>query len=223
MTTATGFCPCCDGSVESFLPFGVRPRPNARCPRCGALERHRLLTLFLRSGAVTWRPNPRVLHIAPEASLKRALQRVSGIRYVPADLNPSHGVRLDITALPFGSASLDALVCNHVLEHVPDDRQGMREFRRVLRRGGWAILQSPVDKDRADTFEDATVVDPADRERLFGQWDHVRVYGRDYADRLRGAGFDVRVVLPSDWMADMDAATIARLGLRPAPIYLCYA
>jgi SAM-dependent methyltransferase len=202
MTTATGFCPCCDGSVESFLPFGVRPRPNARCPRCGALERHRLLTLFLRSGA---------------------LQRVSGIRYVPADLNPSHGVRLDITALPFGSASLDALVCNHVLEHVPDDRQGMREFRRVLRRGGWAILQSPVDKDRADTFEDATVVDPADRERLFGQWDHVRVYGRDYADRLRGAGFDVRVVLPSDWMADMDAATIARLGLRPAPIYLCYA
>lgn len=223
MIASARHCPCCDQPVAAFLPFGVRPRDNARCPHCGALERHRLLTLFLRGGAVPWRRGARLLHVAPEPALRRLFQRVPDVTYLPADLDPTHGIRLDVTALPFADGSLDAIVCNHVLEHVPDDRLAMREFRRTLRAGGWAVLQSPVDRGRTDTFEDATVTAPAERERVFGQWDHVRVYGTDYATRMAEAGLHVQVLQPREAIPGLDAATIQCFGLRPEPIYLCRA
>lgn len=214
------YCPCCATESASFLPFGVRPRPNARCPQCGALERHRLLWLFLRRDPSWCRAGMRLLHIAPEPVLRRLFETIEGVTYIAADLAPTHGIRLDITALPFDVASIDAIVCNHVLEHVPDDRRAMREFRRVLRPDGWAILQSPIDGRRAETFEDPSVIDPTERERLFGQYDHVRVYGRDYGRRLEAAGF---VVDPVDAISGIDAHGIARQGLRPERLYFCTA
>jgi SAM-dependent methyltransferase len=214
------YCPCCETESPSFLPFGVRPRPNARCPKCGALERHRLLWLYLRNQPGRLWPGMRLLHVAPEPVLRRLFETVPGIAYVAADLHAAHGVRLDITALPMGDASVDAIVCNHVLEHVPDDRRAMREFRRVLRPGGWAILQSPIDGRRAETYEDARVTSPAERERVFGQFDHVRVYGRDYGRRLEDAGFVVDAI---DALESLEAELVVRQGLRPERVYLCQA
>jgi SAM-dependent methyltransferase len=214
------YCPCCETESEAFLPFGVRARPQARCPRCGALERHRLLWLFLRADGHLLRPGIRLLHVAPEPVLGRLLRTTPHIRYIAADLAPSAGVRLDLTALPIASGALDAVVCNHVLEHVPDDRRAMQEIRRALRPGGWAILQAPLDPHRATTFEDPAVTEPADRERLFGQHDHVRMYGRDYVDRLEAAGFAVDVERFAYRLTDDQ---VRRCGLRLEAIHLCRA
>lgn len=212
-------CPCCRTDAPAFLPFGIGiERPNARCPRCGSLERHRLLWLFLQRRPALQRPALRLLHVAPEPVLRRLFAAIPGVHYIPADLDARDGVRLDITRLPLPDASLDAVVCNHVLEHVPDDRQAMREFRRVLRPGGWAILQSPVDARRAQTYENPDVLTPEDRLHHFGQADHVRVYGDDYPVRLREAGFSVEVV---DEVRALPSGAAAMLGLRREPVYMC--
>jgi SAM-dependent methyltransferase len=205
-------CPCCGGRFRAFAPRGRRP--GAACPRCGALERHRLLALWLREHGSLGREVRDVLHLAPEPGLRRALLAVPGVRWTGGDLEPDDpGVEaMDVSALPFEDATFDLVLCSHVLEHVPDDARAMRELRRVLRPGGRAILQQPVDEAAARTREDPGSP-PAERLRAFGQEDHVRVYGRDFADRLRSAGFAVEV----DRCLDaLDEPTIARHGLRPA-------
>jgi SAM-dependent methyltransferase len=161
----------------------------------------------------------RVLHIAPEPSLRRLLGRPN-VAYTSVDLFSEFAdVRTDVCQLPFGEGSFDALLCNHVLEHVPDDHAALTELRRVLRPRGWALLQSPVDATRASTFEDPSVVSPTERERLFGKDDHVRVYGRDYADRLRNAGFDVYV---EEYARELGPELCRRYGLLPdEDIYHC--
>ena len=111
----------------------------------------------------------------------------------------------------FDECTFDVVVCNHVLEHVPEDRKAMRELQRILKPGGWAVLLVPFDQDRAVTYEDWAIVDPDERERAFGQFDHVRVYGRDYVDRLSDAGFEVSVVRYGD---ELDEQTVALHGLR---------
>ncbi|HEX7085346.1 MAG TPA: class I SAM-dependent methyltransferase [Vicinamibacterales bacterium] len=211
-------CPCCGHEASAFLPFGRIPRTNAQCPDCGALERHRLLALLfdrrpsLLAGART------VLHVAPERPLTRRLARPGAV-YVTCDLMaPGVSVRLDLTRLPFADRTFDAVLCNHVLEHVPDDRRAMAELRRVLRPSGWAILQSPVDSRLERTLEDPTVTDPAERERLFGQKDHVRQYGRDYAARLQDAGFALELI-PFGVLAD--AMDTRRHALLPEHVHLC--
>jgi predicted SAM-dependent methyltransferase len=139
---------------------------------------------------------------------------------VTADIVPGNAmVVADITAIPFAAATFDVLLCNHVLEHVSNDRQAMRELYRVLKPGGWAVLQSPVDKRRAQTFEDSTIISPQDRERLFGQRDHVRVYGRDYKERLESAGFAVTIVDYSEQVGKMRIEECA-LG-TDLDIYVC--
>ena len=185
-------CPICGGRFRTFLPFGVVRRENAQCPACGALERHRLLWMWLERRTDLFRAPHTLLHVAPEALLARRLAETPGLRYVSADLeSPRARLRADATRLPFRDGSFDVILGLHVLEHVPDDAAAMRELRRVLAPGGWAVLQSPVDIARAATFEDWSVTDPAARERVFGQRDHVRIYGADYEDRLRAAGFAV--------------------------------
>jgi SAM-dependent methyltransferase len=205
-------CPCCGARLSEFAPRGDRPR--AACPRCGALERHRLLWLWLREHGELGGDVRDVLHLAPEPGLRRALRAVDGVNWVGGDLAPGDaGVRaMDLAALPFPDGAFDLVLCSHVLEHVPDDARAMRELRRVLRPGGRAVLQQRVDEGAPHTREDPSL-GPGERLRAFGQEDHVRVYGRDLADRLRAAGFVAHV---DRYLEQLDEATIARHGLRPA-------
>jgi predicted SAM-dependent methyltransferase len=117
--------------------------------------------------------------------------------YLTADLeSPLAAMHFDVQHIPLGDASVDVVICNHLFEHVEDDRRAMRELYRVMRPGGWGIMMVPEDRSRATTFEDDTITDAAERTRLFGQYDHRRLYGRDYDDRLREAGFEVERLSP---------------------------
>lgn len=192
-------CPLCGCRRRKFLPYGyVTQRDNALCPNCLALERHRTLWLWLLResdigrGAVAL---PRLLHVAPEVALMRKFSRIYAKQpadYVTADLeSPLADLHFDIQHIPLEDESFDVVICNHIMEHVEDDRLAMREILRILRKGGWGVILSPVDLQRDKTFEDDTITDEAERTRIFGQYDHRRIYGRDYAERLREAGFEV--------------------------------
>lgn len=187
------------------------------------MERDRLLWLFLDRRPELLAGADSILHVAPERALQGRL-RAAASRYVTGDLDGAFGeLRLDVTALPFDDASFDAIVCNHVLEHVPDDARAMRELRRVLRSDGWAILLVP-DVEAPATLEDPSARTAADRLRLYGQEDHVRRYGWDYLDRLRAAGFEPEVV---DLTDELDPAVVRRARLEKfgavEPIFLCRA
>lgn len=203
-------CPCCGGTFSRFIPH--RGRSRAKCPRCGALERHRLLWLFLERETDLFENPGAMLHIAPEYGFYRRLSRTPGLLYVSGDAGPALADRrLDVMDLPFEAGSFDCVMCNHVLEHVEDDRRAIAEIHRVLRPGGWAILTCPVDRRRATTLEDPTARTPQERHRAFGQGDHLRLYGRDFRDRLAAAGFAVRV---EPYLERFDERSIARMGLR---------
>jgi len=205
-------CPCCGGSSSRFLDVGS-PSRRAACPRCNSLERQRLLYLYLRERTSLFKDRLRVLHVAPEDCLQPQLARRANLDYLSADLAAGSAMAaIDITSIASHDAAFDVILCSHVLEHVIDDRRAMRELYRVLRPGGWAILQVPMDPARAATFEDSSVTGAADRERLFGQWDHVRVYGRDYPARLREAGFEVAAI---PFAAELDPEQVRRCGLDP--------
>jgi SAM-dependent methyltransferase len=185
-------CPICGGHFRKLRPFGRVRRADALCPRCGSLERMRALWLFIASRPELTKAGSRVLHVAPDEGLRARLERLPGLDYVTGDLlRHDVDVRLDITAMPFEDGRFDLVVCSHVLEHVPDDRLAMREIARVLRPGGSAVLMVPLEPEREWTFEDPTVTDAKRREELFNQDDHVRIYGRDFDDRLREAGLEV--------------------------------
>lgn len=192
-------CPLCGCRRRKFLPYGyVSPRENALCPNCLALERHRLLWLWLLNesdigrGAVSL---PRLLHIAPEVALMRKFRKMyssSPERYVTADLeSPLADLHFDVQHIPLEAESFDAIICNHIMEHVEDDRLALKELYRILRPNGWGVILSPVELEREHTFEDDSIVDEQERTRIFGQYDHRRIYGRDYATRLAEAGFEV--------------------------------
>lgn len=217
-------CPVCGGRFRKFMPYGyVRSRSNALCPRCLSLERHRLLWLYLVRETDLLRTFPRTLHIAPEVCIMRHLQpHFAGHpgQYVTADLeSPLADLHFDVQRIPLPDASFDAVICNHLLEHVANDRRALGELHRILRPGGWGILLSPVDPGRTATFEDDTVTDPAERTRLFGQYDHRRIYGADYADRLRSAGFRVDDI---DYAASLPPAERARFALPQDHIYIVH-
>lgn len=209
-------CPICGWRFREFLPHGLKRRRNARCPRCDSLERQRLLWLYLRDRTDFFSEPLRVLHFAPETYFVRRFRSLPNVDLVTVDLSyPFVDVNLDITRLPFGGGAFDVVLCSHVLEHVPDDRAAMAEIHRVLRPGGWAVVMVPFDRAREATVEDPSVTDPAERERRFGQRDHVRLYGRDYVHRLRDAGFDVE----EDPLArELDAR---RYGLLDEPVHVC--
>jgi SAM-dependent methyltransferase len=214
------YCPCCRARLRDFRPFGVIPRPGALCPVCGSLERHRLIYLYLRSRTNLFDGRPkRMLHVAPEAQLSRLFTNIPAIDYVSADLLlPNAMVRMDVGAIPFPDETFDVIYCSHVLEHVDDDRRAMHELHRVLRTDGWAILQVPI-TTHAVTHEDPSVTSPNERERLFGQHDHVRRYGLDYKDRLEEAGFKVTV---DGFVRELNSRTVVRLGLEQSEdVYLC--
>jgi hypothetical protein len=189
-------CPVCDSHVSRF-PILNRPL-FAWCPICRSLQRHRLVWLFFqrRTHLLDGAPK-RLLHIAPEPALTAKFQRVPYLDYLSADLNdPAAHVKMDICDIQFPDATFDAIYCSHVLEHVQDDRRALQEFNRVIRPGGWACILVPIMSDT--TFEDPTVTDPIERERLFGQDDHVRRYGLDVKERIAQAGFEVTTVTTED-------------------------
>lgn len=183
-------CPVCEKSFRKFLPYGyVTKRENALCPNCLSLERHRLMWLFLKEKGLLAEKR-KVLHIAPEQPFVKRFKRIANWEYTTADLvSPLADVKLDVQHIPFDDELFDLVICNHVLEHVDDDRKAMSELYRILKKGGNALLQVPVRTKAADTDEDASVIDPKERERRFGQYDHVRMYGMDYFSRLEEIGF----------------------------------
>lgn len=189
------YCPVCGGHLRKFLPGGAshRQRPAARCPLCGSLERHRLVWKFFTDMTDLFESDQKsMLHIAPMPGLSRILQNQEHIDYLTADLHdPDVMVRMDIIDIRYPDNSFDVILCSHVLEHVPEDRKAMRELCRVLAPGGWAVLMVPYITDE-ETYEDPSITDPKERERLFGQHDHVRRYGLDFKDRLEEAGFEVQ-------------------------------
>jgi SAM-dependent methyltransferase len=214
------FCPVCGKSSHRFRPFGAGPRRDAQCAHCGALERHRFVWLYLLTKTDLFDSKAKkMLHVAPERCFEPRLRERLRDNYITADLSSPHAmVKMDITDIQYPDQSFDVILCSHVLEHVQDDRQAMRELHRVLKRDGWAILLVPIKV--AETFEDPLVVEPKDRLRVFGQEDHVRCYGPDYVGRLWEAGFAVETVTVRDLFARDDSI---RMGLTrlSGEIYYC--
>jgi len=208
-------CPICGGRFRRFLPYNGRA--GAVCPGCGSAERHRLLWLWLREED---RLHGDVLAFGPDDATDARLRRLPGVRYTSSDIDGSQAmVAADISALPFADDRFDVVLCSHVLEHVEDEQGALAEIRRVLRPGGWAALMVPVDRDVERTIEDPTATTPEQRLARFGQVDHVRLYGRDVAQRLQAD----EVVDP---LTRFGAEREARHGLRrqdrfgPDEIYL---
>ncbi len=217
-------CPVCGRRYRKMLPYGyVTSRENALCPHCLSLERHRLLWLYLERETTLFSSLPRLLHIAPEVCLMRHLKphyKSSPERYKTADLeSPLADLHFDIQQIPLADESFDVIICNHLMEHVEDDLQAMRELHRILKKGGWGVLLSPVDLNRDTTFEDDSITDPAERTRIFGQYDHRRLYGNDFADRLQKAGFEVEDL---DYAARLNDADRNRFALPADHIYVIH-
>jgi SAM-dependent methyltransferase len=187
-------CPVCEGRFRKLLPYGYnKVRENVLCPKCLSLERHRLLWLYLKNRTDFFSGRLKVLHIAPEQSFHKRFRSMNNLNYLSADLvSPLADVKLDVQEMPFGDNEFDVVICNHVLEHVPNDRKAIGEIYRVLRRGGFAILMVPTNYAMEKTREDASISDPLEREKQFRQKDHYRLYGRDYPDRLKEAGFIIK-------------------------------
>ncbi|WP_291104530.1 MULTISPECIES: class I SAM-dependent methyltransferase [unclassified Flavobacterium] len=182
-------------SFSMFLPYGYgKQRNNALSPSTLSLERHRLLWLYLKNETdfFTSDKKKKVLHFAPEQAFYKLFRNQKNIDYTTTDLfSPLADVKADICDLPFEDNSYDIILCNHVLEHIPDDTKAMQELFRVLKPGGMAILQIPQDLSRETTFSDDSITDQKERAEIFGQYDHVRIYGRDYFEKLRSIGFTV--------------------------------
>lgn len=223
-------CPLCGSRVRGYLSqgstaeiavrldvVGARPRDADRCPVCHGVDRTRATAMFLERRYADGLADRRILHLAPEYGLYLFL-KARGVRdYVPADLDAfryrhiKELRQVDATALPFADASFDLVVCSHVLEHIPDDAKALAEFRRVLAPGGVAVLQVPLALGLERTDEDASVTSHEARHERYCQWDHVRLYGRDYFARVEAAGFRSVPFRPFE----ADAARAEALHLNP--------
>ncbi|MFD2551892.1 class I SAM-dependent methyltransferase [Bizionia sediminis] len=199
-------------SYRSFLPYGYgNQRENVLSPATLSLERHRLLWLYLQHETDFFSASKKVLHVAPEQCFLKRFRKLKNLDYTTTDLHsPIADVKADICNLPFADHSFDVVLCNHVLEHIPNDTKAMQELYRVMKPGGYGIFQIPQDLSRHTTFEDNSITDKKARAAIFGQYDHVRVYGRDYFDKLRSIGFTVNAV---DYTAQFTNAEITKFCL----------
>lgn len=199
-------------SYRKFLPYGYeKVRDNVLAPGTLSLERHRLFWLYLTHETSFFSENLKVLHFAPEQAFLKRFKKLENISYTTTDLHsPIADVKADICNLPFEDNRFDFIICNHVLEHIPDHIKAMKEIYRVLAPGGTGILQVPYDKSRETTFEDDSITNPKERAAIFGQYDHVRVYGMDYFEILASVGFSVFAV---DYTKELSEEAINRYRL----------
>ena len=201
-----------DGSsYRRFLPYGYQKiRENALCPGTLSLERHRLLWLYLERETYFLTDSIKVLHVAPEQVFYQKFRSFSHWDYTTTDLySPLADVKADLRKLPFEDHAYDLILCNHVLEHIPDHLQALSELYRVLKKGGTLIAQVPLDLNREKTFEDPTITDPQERSRIFGQYDHVRIYGKDYSDFLNQTGFSSQCIPYTEQLTKKEIDTYA--------------
>ncbi|WP_114749432.1 class I SAM-dependent methyltransferase [Pleomorphovibrio marinus] len=212
-------CPVCGSRFRKFLPYGRAARENALCPNCLALERHRLMWLFLKRETTFFQDRLKVLHIAPELCFIKRFKNLSNIEYITGDLeSPLAEIKMDVHDIPFEANSFDVVFCNHVLEHVDSDSKACKEINRILKPSGWGIIQSPV-YDLPETLEDMAISSPKEREKVFGQSDHVRKYGRDYAKRLSKSGLRVA---ENQFVKSLSTEEIKKYALPPEEtIYFC--
>lgn len=204
-------------SFKSFLPYGYgKQRENVLSPSTLSLERHRLFWLYLINETDFFKAPKKVLHFAPEQAFYKRFKKMTNLEYVTTDLNsPLADVKADICNLPFEDQTFDVILCNHVLEHIPEDTKAMQELYRVLKVGGMGIFQIPQDLSREKTFEDNSITDKKERQKIFGQYDHVRIYGCDYFDKLRSIGFKVDEV---DYTKTLSEAEIDKFRLAKGEI-----
>lgn len=227
-------CPLCGSHTRGFRAHGGGAevldrrrvvggmrRDKDRCPVCHGCDRTRLMKLYLESRTPVRTTRQSLLHIAPDFGLYLWLRTLPQLAYTGSDIDPSRYRHIanmqpaDLTAMPFPDDAFDIVVCSHVLEHVPDDAKAMREIRRILKPGGHAILLTPQATDGLPTEEDPSISDPAEQDRRFGQWDHVRIYSReDFLARMAAAGFSVEVFDP----CSADPGLAETLHLNPLEI-----
>ena len=208
-------CPTCDTEIIAFLPFGVNPRPNAQCPNCGSLERHRATYIFLKENTSIFKENIKLLHLAPEKIFYDIFRNQENINYLTADLNdkpPRVMEKMDIQDIQYPDNTFDFIYCSHVLEHVPDDRKALDELYRVLKPNGKAIFLVPLDRSIDKTLEDPSYNTPALRLKHYAQSDHLRLYGPDFTNRLEDVGFKI-LTDHIEFSEDMDKEDLKRYGI----------
>lgn len=208
-------------TYRKLLPYGrLKPRENAIAPDSLSLERHRLMWLFLKNKTNFFTDNLKFLHIAPEYCFIKIFKGMKNLDYLTADLiSPWADVKMDVHDIPFEENTFDVVICNHVLEHVDDADKVMKEFYRVMKPGGWGIFQVPIDYNNSVTIEDRSVTDARERERLYWQSDHLRLFGRDYGDKLNAAGFKVT---ESNFINEIDPKLVERYALdKNEIVYYC--
>ncbi len=205
------YCPFCGYSSKDLGQLGLNVpvlrekkvigagRRAGLCHKCGSTDKERLVYIYLKNRLQVFSDKDKsILHIAPEKNLSNELMAQFSKKYICGDLfaegytYPSYVQKIDLLEIPFPENTFDLIICNHVLEHIPNDLKAMKELYRVLKAGGQAILQVPISKNSVKTFEDFSVTNPIERKRLFGQIDHVRIYGQDYIGRLASCGFKVK-------------------------------
>jgi predicted SAM-dependent methyltransferase len=191
-------CPVCQKSFRKFLSYGsnVAHRENVLCPYDLTLERHRLMWLYLQNKSDFFtKPAIKVMHIAPEQCFHKLFKNQKNLDYTTGDLvSPIADLHFDLHEIPLEDNQYDVIFCNHVMEHVKDDLKCMQELHRIMKPGGWGIFQVPIDTNRTSTYEDWSITTPEEREKHFWQYDHVRLYGTNYPNRLEEAGFTVETV-----------------------------
>jgi SAM-dependent methyltransferase len=199
-------------SFSTFLPYGYNNlRKNALSPSTFSLERHRLLWLYLKNETGFFDKKIKLLHFAPEQSFYKRFKKLSNIQYDTIDINsPLAMIKADICDLPIKDNTYDFILCNHVLEHILDDNKAISELHRVLKKDGVGIFQVPIDMKKEFTFQDDSITDKKERNKIFGQYDHVRVYGKDYFTKLKNAGFKVQEI---DYTKNLSKDEIYRFSI----------
>lgn len=218
-------CPICGCERRKFLPYGYgKVREDALCPKCLSLERHRLLWHYLMNNdkeRERFQSLPTILHIAPEVCLMKEFKKMyksAPYSYITADLeSPLADMHFDVQAIPMADNNVDIIICNHLLEHVESDHKALTELYRIMRKGGMGVMLAPIDYSRDNTFEDDTITDPKQRAEVFGQYDHRRIYGKDYLTRLAAAGFEAEEI---DYAAEFSVSDRTRFSFGSDKLYI---